>query len=48
MKRALKKYGYTTENPNVVFASKIIKCIYLCSFVFMGCFGSDLYPIRVY
>ena len=31
-----------TENPNAVFANKIIKGIYLCSFVFKSRFGRAL------
>ena len=33
-------------SPNAVLAIKIIRCIYLCSCVFMSRFGRDLNPIR--
>ena len=39
-------YCTCTGNANAVFANKIMKCIYLCSCVFMSHFGRDLNPIR--
>ena len=35
-----------TVSPNAVLANKIIRCIFLCSCVFMSRFGRDLNPIR--
>ena len=35
-----------TGNPNAVLANKIIRCIYLCSCVFVNRFRRDLNPIR--
>lgn len=32
----------STGNPNPVLANKIFSCLYLCSQVFMSCFGKDL------
>ena len=37
---------YRHGEPDAVFANKIIKGIYLCSFVFMSRFGRDLNLIR--
>ena len=33
-----------TVSPNAVLVNKIIRCIFLCSCVFMSRFGRDLNP----